>query len=500
MRLTRLIVLCLAALCVCGSARALTIPDFRLPAKTFFAQSPAPKDGKKVFAWYMVCCGGFGGNNVSFAEQVVEYKAEILMAKSMGIDGFGLDLMEPNDVYHTAIAAMFQAARDVGPDFKLFFEFDQSLPPKKPVDYVDLMKQYHAHPNYYQFNGLPLVCAYGADCGFKQPSEAVDWWKTNVIQPLVDRGIKIYFVPTTFGQFAPPNTAWISHEATIAEIAGWGDVAQGQSVWMIQLSPIGGGLDTLENYGTELRKAGKTWMSTISTHYWVGSSRSVPGWYWKPGQAESPTCINGSYFEHAGGQGLAAQWDSVIRVQKPEWVMLLTWNDYNESYIEPVDDYKKYPNGTADAPLGWYKPQCGMDELNRYYVQWYKSGVQPPITADSIFYAYRTSSAALKAELDTRAPVKCGNGSAPDSLFVTTALTAPAELRVLSGGVAASQKVPAGIHSTLIPFHVGPQTFSLWRNGVKINSVTGEPVVSSIKFYDYWPTTGYVETPVAGRK
>ena len=27
--------------------------------------------------------------------------------------------------------------------------------------------------------------------------------------------------------------------------------------------------------------------------------------------------------------------------------MMLTWNDYNESYFEPVDDYKKYPNGTA---------------------------------------------------------------------------------------------------------------------------------------------------------
>ena len=36
-------------------------------------------------------------------------------------------------------------------------------------------------------------------------------------------------------------------------------------------------------------------------------------------------------------------------MQQPEWVMLLTWNDYNESYIEPVDDYKKYPNGTASG-------------------------------------------------------------------------------------------------------------------------------------------------------
>jgi len=485
MKTIRLILITLAIVCAGSIARAQPIPDFRLPAKTFFKQSSASNEGRKVFAWYMMCCGAFGGHDVTYAQQVVEYRAEILMAKSMGIDGFGLDTMQSDSVYHTSTQAMFEAASQVGPDFKLFFEFDAGMPGDKKTDYVEMVRKYGKHTNYFLVHGLPLVGAYAADCGITPPSGAVNWWATNVIGPLAAAGIRIYFVPTTFGQFGAPAS----------EVAGWGDVAQGQSVWQIQLSPIGGGLETLQNDAAANHAKGKTWMSTVATHYWVGSSRSVPSWYWKPGQPASPTCVNGSYFEHAGGQGLAAQWLSVISTQKPEWVIMLTWNDYNESYIEPVDDYKKYPNGTSQAPLGWYKPQAGLGELNRYYIQWYKTGVRPTITADSIFYAYRTSSAQLIAALDPRPPVRTGNGAAQDTIFVTTALTSPAELRISSGGVLTKHEVLAGIQHTLVPFQAGSQIFSLWRNGVKINSVTGEPVVTSIQFYDYWPTTGYVETP-----
>ena len=497
MNITQIRATGLAFVMLCGTAGAMTIPDFSLPQQTFFKQTKASQGGRKVFAWYMVCCGAFGGNTVPHDDLVAEYKAEIKMARSMGIDGFGLDMMQSNDEYEKDAAAMYEAARSVSPDFKLFFEFDNGDAAKHKVDYAELIRTYANHPNQMKVDGRPLVCAYAADYAADSADASVKWWVDTVIQPLAKDGIKIHFVPTTFGRFGLPKYSWISREATDLEIAGWGDVEQGESVWMIQLSPIGGGIATLENYASALHAKKQTWMSTVSTHYWVASANSIPGWCWSPGQASPPACPNGTYFEHAGGMGLAAQWASVIDVQHPDWVIMLTWNDYNESYMEPVDDYRKYPNGTAQAPLGWYKPQAGMDELNRYYIQWYKTGKEPRITRDGLFYAYRTTPTDAKASLDTRAPVRAGNGPIEDVIYVTTALTAPAELRVISGGVESRTPVAAGIAHTKTPFHVGAQSFSIWRGGIRIVTTDGEPIVDQIKLYDYWPTTGYAESPAS---
>ena len=486
MKKTRSLFVIFAILCVGGIAGAQTIPDFRLSDNTFFKPDTHFKNDRKVFAWYMVCCGPFGGNDAPYHQLLAQYKAEIQMAQSMGVDGFGLDIMEPNDVYHTAVKALFEAAKDLNSGFKLFFEFDYADPGMQSDDYANLVKKYHDHPNYFKTNGKALLCTYAADCIRPTPAASVQWWKDNLTDPLTAAGIKYTFIPGTFGKFGSADQ----------DVAGWGDVAQGQSRWAIQLSPIGGGLATLENQGAALHKAHQAWMTTIATHYWVGGGFSVPSWYWSAGEAlkADNSNRNGTYFEHAGGKGLDAQWASAMDIQKPEWVMLLTWNDFNESYMEPIDDYHKYKNGTAQgAPFGWYKPQAGMDELNRYFIQWYKTGTKPKITADSLFYAYVTHSYKIKADKDPRPPVGWGNPPQSDSLYLTTALTAPAQVRVQSGASSSSYDLSAGINHTVVPFDAGEQKFSIWRNGKQIAAVNGEPVVDKFDYYDYWPTTGYVE-------
>ena len=508
MRTIRLLSICVTALLLCSVAQSSPIPDFRFPEKTFFKQSVSEKNGRKVFAWYMICFGPFSCGKDAPVETLVEgYKIEILMAKSMGIDGFALNMMKSNAVYERNAAAMFQAGHEIAPDFKLFFILNNALPPKSPVNYVWLMKQYYKDPSYFNVQGKPLVCAYGADNGIKPASNAVKWWSETVISPLADAGINIYFVPTTFGQFAAPKSLWYSDEASALEVAGWGNVADGQSMWQMHRSPFNGGIKSLENFASCLHAAGKSYMAPMTVHY-TGGFRSIPSWYWKPGQPEKPAnskpdvtayakgvCSNSDVCVYAGGLGLEAQWKSVIQVQKPEWVMMTTWNDFAESYIVPIDDLVKYVP-YAQAPLGWFKPQVGMDELNRYYIQWYKTGEEPTITSDSLFYSYRTHRSNLIAKMDNRTPPKIVAGPTGDDIYITTALTAPARLQVVSGAVTTQYNLPAGLNqTTVIPFQVGSQSFSLWRDGVKIAATDGEPVVDSIDFYDYWPTTGYVETP-----
>jgi glucan endo-1,3-alpha-glucosidase len=471
-----------------------THPDFRLPEKSFFKTDKKFIKDRKVFAWYMVCCGPFNGG---WSAPVDQYKTQIQMAQSMGIDGFGLDVMRPNDEYKTAVGKMFQAAKELNSGFQLFFKFDygsQDLN-ERTADIVHLMKTYGEHKHYSRVDGIPLAGYYALDCCVDNNHElSLKWWRDQVMPALKKNKLEVFLVPTTFEQARKGG----SQAVVDATTAKWADLVQGMSIWQIQTSPLGGGLRLLERQAEAMHQAGKTWMTTVAFHYWWGSSRSVPTpWLWMPNDPSKDNQPNGKYYEHAGGKGLEMQWKSVIEVQKPEWVMLLTWNDYNESYIEPIDDYKKYPNGTTDAPLGWYKSMAGLDELNRYYIQWYKTGAKPTITADSLFYCYRTSSQTLKASSDKRKPVRIGNGPIGDDLYITTALTAPATLRVVSGQTTTEFSVPAGIHQTVAPFQVGRQIFSMWRNGKQVAAVEGEPVVDSIKFYSYWPTTGYV---TAGQK
>jgi hypothetical protein len=476
---------------------AIGIPDYRLPAQTFFRQSGSFQAGRKVYAWYMPCTAVFPSwDDATIEQREANFLAEIQMAQSMGIDGFGLDIMEVDENYRRSIEAMFRAAKRLDTGFKLFFEFDygRASLEQRAKDIIDLLQRYAPHEAYEHVAGRPLVAAYGPDtwvtvAGKPAPDASARWWRDNITLPLRAANLELAFVPATFRQFWGGSG---DLAASRAEVASWGDAIAGLSMWQIQLSPVGGGLKILERQAQALHAAGKAWMATIALHYWCGAGQSVPSWYWKPGQPAGPNCVNGIYFEHQGGQGLDAQWRSVIDIQKPESVMMLTWNDYNESYLTPVDDLRKFRNGTAQAPLGWYKSQAGLDELNRYYIQWYKTGVQPTITADALFYTYRASSSKLIAAADPRPPVTIGNPPISDDLYLTTALTAPARVRVVSGLQQTETDVPAGLHSLALPFQAGRQVFALWRDGQEIARGEGEPVLDKIEFYDFWPTTGVV--------
>ncbi|WPJ96717.1 endo-1,3-alpha-glucanase family glycosylhydrolase [Coraliomargarita algicola] len=432
------------------------------------------------------------------------FMCEIQMAQSMGIDGFSLDIMRANENYHRSIEAMFRAAERLNTGFKLFFEFDYGKPTmeERATDMQMLIRKYSQHQAYETVDGRPLVAAYAPDGWLTKDGQAdyaasSQWWQDNVTSPLHNSGIDIYFVPTTFRQIW---SGGVDEETSRAELMEWGDTIDGLSLWQIQLSPIGGGIQNLEQLGQAVQAADKSWMSTVSMQYWVGAGKSIPSWYWRPDDPETEKTKNGRYYEHAGGKGLDAQWNSIINIQKPEWVMMLTWNDYNESYFMPVDDLRKYRNGTGQAPFGWYKSMAGLGELNRYYIQWYKTGLQPEITEDTLFYSYRTSSHKLIAERDPRPPVAFGNGPISDDIYMTTMLKTPAEVRIYSGEETMQYEVPAGVHHLVVPFQAGRQFFALWRDGEQIAAGEGTPVNTTIQYYDYWPTTGFIQAGLINSK
>lgn len=185
------------------------------------------------------------------------------------------------------------------------------------------------------------------------------------------------------------------------------------------------------------------------------------------------------------------QWRSIIQ-QQPDWVEIVTWNDFNESYICPVAASNSPGSGRSpQAVLPYLKSRpshAGYLELSRYYIEWYKTG-KPPLLKDALFYFYRVHPKDAVAKKDR--PVKSFHGPVQDVLYVTTMMTAPAELQVTSGGTKSTHLLKPGIQHLRIPFFCGPQHFAVYRDGKVILSKDGEPITDRIERYDYFPTSGF---------
>jgi len=197
---------------------------------------------------------------------------------------------------------------------------------------------------------------------------------------------------------------------------------------------------------------------------------------------------NRRYYETCGGEGTELQWKSIID-QRPDWVEIVTWNDFHESYICPVD--AALAGGAAKPGPPYLKSRsshAGYLELSRYYIEWYKTGQQPTLK-DGLFYFYRLHPKDAVAKEGQ--PVKAFHGPVQDVLYVTTMMTAPVELQVTSGGTKTVHWLKPGIQHVRIPFACGPQRFVVSRDGKVILSKDGEPITDQIERYNFFTTSGF---------
>ena len=237
------------------------------------------------------------------------------------------------------------------------------------------------------------------------------------------------------------------------------------------------------NYAAQLKAAGLTTWGGVLPQYW----------------ADRQTAAGRCYYEYTGGEGVEAQWNAIINTQKPNWVGLFTWNDFDEAtYWSSIDDVNKYWPYAAHSAPGFYKSHAGILKLNQYYINWYKTGVKPALTADSLCYCYRTHPKNAVATHDGFGPVSSFNGQVQDMIYVTTLLTAPATLVVTTGTQTLTYPVPAGIGNTRVPFQVGTQSFQLLRKGrTVLSQASTEPIVAAPAEYNFNYYTGWITNQTA---
>jgi glucan endo-1,3-alpha-glucosidase len=310
------------------------------------AQPSVSNPEKKVFAHFMV---GF-----AYPLDQNFFDGQIKKAKAAGIDGFALNV-GINDWQPDRVGKALAAAQNNG-DFTMFISFDMA---SLTFD-TGVLSRFHfaaTHPNYYKVNGRPF---YSTFAGENQDNFWASWKAATGFNP--------YFCPSW------PNypTANLLQSHPVADcIFTW-------STWPAGNSGPGAHFDTTgdRNLLASARATNKTYMAPLApwfyTHVW-GS-----GW--------SKNWIFGSETL------LPERWQQIVSLQ-PDFVEIVTWNDYSESsYMCSISS--DLPIGMAGISAMINSPQPmhhdAWLELSKHYIQWYKNNTRPTVTNDQFYWWYRT--------------------------------------------------------------------------------------------------------------
>lgn len=451
---------------------------------------------KTVFAHYMLANQDYAPGEASSETVIASYEQEILEAQAIGIDGFALNAggwrKEPR--YIRRASQMFEAARRLHSNFKLMFSADMCCS-NDAADLEDMMRRFANNDRYsgvyYKWNGRFVLTTFAGSslgAGFwmqlrrdleqgSHPSVNTAPEALSYVSGVPSSApLPIFLVPAFFWGGELPQSNDI--EAGLADNM---KVIDGAFYWGIAGVPgLGHAPDQIPSsqaYAKVLHRAGKLYMAPICFQFWGANA--------------------GRYYEYSGFSGMRKLWMSAIEVGHPEWVEIITWNDFIEgTYVSPIDDPAKYERandlGASVAPPttpGFFHTHRGATELLAFFIHWYKTGTEPAITHDAVYWAYRTQLAPKSAR-------DAGNmklyGPVEDAIYITANLTAPAMLHVSFGKVSTSVSLPAGSTDWKVPMIAGHiPHFVLTRGPKPLADANGEdPIATRGTYPDFYYSTG----------
>lgn len=494
-----------------------------------FVTASATAQQKMVFAHYMVTNQDYlaGGTN---AVEIASYEREIQQAQAAGIDGFALNeggwFGNGQQYYLEHTGLIFEAALALNSGFKLFINADMCCG-NNVADVEDMVRRFANNPRYASIyfasstanvNGIsnvPVLTTFLGDslgtsawAGLRSdlatganPSTNTDLNAISYVSGAPSNAdVQIFFVPVFFWGGDTPATADIQ-----TGFNEWAPYIDGSFYWGITGIPGSGGsyasvipgaetgdpVISTEDFASVVHKGGKLYMGPIAPQFWGAQAVDTPPH---------------AYYEYSGGSGMRKMWMDAINVSKPDWIEIITWNDFIEgTYISPIDDPNKYvdanylvesglPTWPTQPPLGYFHSHMGATSLLPFYIQWYKSGVEPTTTNDSIYWFYRTQPMAYFASLPI-ASAATNFGPMADVIYITANLRAPATLIVTSGATVTNISVPAGSTDVTAPFSPSgtAPTFELMRGGgVAIQTTQGtDPIMSTPSYNDYYYSSGF---------
>lgn len=412
-----------------STAVALVVAFAAVPAAFAEATEDTASTRPMVFAHYMTCYF----NSVEF------YKQEIELAQRHGIDGFALNcgrwkVGDNPGNYVRAAERMYEAARQLDSGFQLFMSPDHQF-----GAVVDMVERFADHPNQFRWNDKVVMSGWGG-----RPMHYAGSMKT-----LADKGRDVVLVPSV----AAPGWKMAWSDRTVREF--FADQPHMDGVFYFAADGVVADMLRTNAIGRRVtQELDKIFMAGLAPAY------------------NSPNLR-----DFQGVKGYAAMWEGICR-DRPEWVEIVTWSDYNEdSNLMPYRWQR-----------GWDRAYFDRDEsfldVTGYYSAKFKTGRAPEITQDKLYFVYRNRSVWQRQAWDPKRgewvditsvehPFDQIHDDALDRVYVTTALTAPAELTVRLGGEETTFSMPAGMAHRHVPLGAGVPQFVLAREGETLLDVHG---------------------------
>ena len=400
------------------------------------------------------------------------YRAEIRKAKAMGLDGFAYNvtpgLTNWTNSYKARIDMLYQAAAEAG-DFYLFPSVDMCCSHDRTwIDTVMLYR--YDDPVRLRVNGLPAgqtwIGQNTAPSG--TGTDPVVGWK-KVLDAYAAQGKPLYFIP----YFAPDD-----------------DVTQQKVNDVYDRFPYTNGL---YNFAAFAEGDDQLAGARHNTYYDVAAdvrrrdamAGAAAAFNRHSGKEQFGNRIIGDF---AGFDTWLEEWRGIVREQ-PRFVEVVTWNDYLEgTYIGGP-----YPRRLPPDSAGNDLDHAAYRKLAQYFIKWYKTGIRPKVTKDTIAITHRLHSKNAAAPEDPL-PRPQGSQIVDDRLYGAVILKKPAQIHLVSGKTSRTFEVAAGVHQVSMPFTGGTQQIVLLRGGeARLVATSSRPIDNDISRYNFNYNSAWAE-------
>jgi hypothetical protein len=358
------------------------------------------------------------GTLLSAHWQAVNATIDVLRARQLGADAFGVDLQQlDGGRYWDNATALFSAAQATKSGFKVLIEPDADiLKASSAEQLVKSLTVLGRHPAAYRLPDGRLLLA-----PFAPEERPVAFWQS-VLDGLKQAGVPAAFLPVFnnlrayAGTFAP----------ICYSMSEWGN-----------RDPESVDADAAIDVWRKLAGEHAVWMEAIAPQ----DAQPKTSIFWE--------CHNTELFRRA--------WMKAIH-EKAQYAHVITWNDYSEATeIEP----------SSGVQFLFY-------DLSAYFINWFKLGRPPQIIRDTIYYSHRREIFETgKPPRPDDKPLKLlGRGPVQNHVELVALLTRPAALEIRQGDTVQQSTAGAGLAVLAAPARVGRPVFRIVRDG--------KPVVEKI--------------------
>ena len=376
----------------------------------------------------------------SSEEMITSMEEEVRLAIQMGLDGFFVDFFANptlgggRPTFNQRSFALMEAANRVDPSFKIIPAIYADG--YTPQQYAECATMVSALTN---SQTLRLSDGRALFSMWGTNTQTTNWW-SQVFSYLSADG----FPTALIGQFNGLPTSTLSAYAPLCHgMADWGP-----------RSPV--------NYS------------------WVPRIRNLTTLAISPTVFQDVRTRNCIYWESHNSDTFRMTWNLAMQ-DSSDWVFVDTWSDYTEQAQAP------------STAIGY-----SFYDLNTYYIQWFKTGQQPTITRDVVYYVYRkhhTNLAPNKGNVWTAQTA--GGIATTNEIEMLTFLKDSATLQIDIGGVCYTQTASAGIASFKVPMPSGqalqPPIFSVIRNNQVVLCGQGRvPILNQVEYQNLLYQAGVI--------